>query len=251
LNSLQEVGHREEVYVTDCGLTPEQRGVIDRHVHLLEAPPGLPPELLKMFGPRCVDPETAVVLDADLIFRRPIHDLLTGQPVMFVDAQSNRRHPDWVLLGYPQVYIHPYFNSGTLILTTDLIPQVQEAIDRMRRLVERIPGLHETGRDPFHWADQDAINALFGSIDPSTYVVNSEVAYWPFQIRVQAARIWHHILPKPWLVPRPQTVFSREMIRLLADGPISVPTAMIPLRFRHGRRADVARVWVAARYHVS
>ncbi len=251
VSSLREVGHTDPVYVTDCGLTGRQRETIRSHVELIEAPLTMPPELLKMYGPLTVRPKIAVVLDADLIFRRSIGDLLTGRTVMFVDAQPDRHHPDWTKLGFAQTHDHPYFNSGTLILTNGLPALIQEAIDRMIKVASSDSSVHRTADDPFHWADQDAINALFGTIDPASYDVSDDVAYWPFRAGTDTARIWHHILPKPWLVPRPQTAFTREMVRLLAEGHVDVPLDLVPRRFRRGLAGDVARAWFTARYELS
>lgn len=246
INSLRDVGHREPIYVTDCGLTEPEREHLSGHAEVLPGPKDLPPTMLKMYGPLTIKPELAAVVDADLLFRRSIADLLDGFPTMFTDCQSGRFHEGWHAIA-PQRFRHTYLSAGTMLLTSDLVVEIDRAVQQMLDIVADMPFLYRTAGDPFHYGDQDAINGLFGNIAPDRYRIEDLVAYWPFQNGVEGAAILHHILPKPWLVPRRRSIYSQEMIRLLTKGPILLPPREIQLRFHPGAVGGLARSLLATR----
>ena len=62
VNSLRAVGHREPVYVTDAGLQPDQRALLERVVTVLDAPDGRRAELAKLFAPARSSAEVIVLL---------------------------------------------------------------------------------------------------------------------------------------------------------------------------------------------
>ena len=251
LNSLREVGHREPVYVTDCGLRPAQREQLAGFAEVVDAPAAAPPTTLKLRGPlNTADVDLAVVTDVDIIYRRPLYDLFDGRLVAFLNDRPERHHPAWRRLGYPIRHRQPYVNAGVLVAPPRLLPPLQRGIERMRLIASAEPGTFRTPADPFYWADQDVLNAYLSSLDPSEYAVVEGAAYWPFREDVADARLLHHIQPKPWLVPRPSTVYSREMIRLLHDGELKLPPSQLPVRLRRGAAGSVARGCLTARYHV-
>ncbi len=47
INSLRVIGHDEPIFVLDCGLTDEQRGMLAAEATLVPAPAERPPQLLK------------------------------------------------------------------------------------------------------------------------------------------------------------------------------------------------------------
>ncbi len=51
LNSLRLLGHREEVFILDCGLTADQRALLDPHATLVPGPVDVAPCLLKTIAP--------------------------------------------------------------------------------------------------------------------------------------------------------------------------------------------------------
>jgi hypothetical protein len=249
VNSIRRAGHLEPIFVTDCGLTERQRRILDPHVQVITPEIDVPPTTLKMYGPLLIAPELAVVLDADVILVRSFEGLLQGRPTFFVADVPDRRHECWKTL-YPQQFPHPYVNAGHAILTHDFVARLSEATERMRELTNDDPSGHRTPADPFYYADQDALNALLGSVPPDQFELSWRAAYFPFRDGVEDAVLLHHIQPKPWLVPRPQTVFTREMMSLFVEGPIRPPVEEVPVRLRPGHLGAAARSWYVGRYHL-
>ncbi len=99
-NSLRDVGHEEPFYLVDCGLTSRQREFLGDHVMLIEAPLEVHPVFLKGWGALQVDPEIAVILDADVIAVRPLSDLFGAPAVVFLNDVTDRFEPEWSRLGY-------------------------------------------------------------------------------------------------------------------------------------------------------
>jgi hypothetical protein len=243
LNSLRELGHDEPFYLVDCGLTDRQRDVLATHVTFVPAPTDVPPLMLKAHGPVEVDPDVAVILDADVIVTRPLTDWLDGKPVVFLNDLTERFRPEWSRLGYGRLRRIPYLNSGHMIFPREsgLARLMQQGNKRLLEIVRDDPSQARVPTDAFYYTDQDVLNALIGSLDPDDYVVSDEVSYWPFEQPVANARFLHHILDKPWLKPLRPNTYSREMTRLLAAGPVEVPVDEIPAQLRPGAIGSVAR----------
>ena len=250
INSIRAVGHRERIYVTDCGLTAAQRRVLKPHVTFLEAPDGYPPFLMKTHGALEIDPEVAIILDADVILLRSLADLVGDRPVFFRDPIPNRFHPDWEMLGLGPMLPLPYVNSGHCILPrqSGLLPRFREAIERMLEIVRGHPALATTPTSPFFYADQDALAALVATLAPESHVLSEEAAYWPFVEGVEDARLLHHIIDKPWLTPLRPSVYTRQMIKLLGRGPVCVPAGQVPGFVRAGARGGLTRQLHATRH---
>ena len=249
INSIREVGHTEPFYLTDCGLTDEQRRTLHGHVTFIEAPTGLPPASMKCYGPLTIDPEAAVVLDADVILLKPLTDLIDSKPVFFVDPLVDRFNPQWERLGYGSPRKAPHVNSGHFILPrgSGFLPLYQEAIERALDLVRADPALSIEFDAPFFLLDQDALNALLGSLDPESYVISDEAAYWPFDVPAPRARLMHHITFKPWLMPLRGSPYTQQMVRLLQAGPVEVSATDLPIFLRQGLGGTVARKSRSAR----
>ena len=272
INSIRLVGHREPIFVTDCGLREEQQHILEDHVTLLPAPgrespssgraTGVPNPLgreagyaggkfglQKAFGPLLVQPDVAVLLDADVIVLKPLTDLLQEKAIFFVDALPERSHPDWACLGYGHVSTIPYVNAGQLIISraSGLLPEYQNAVERMLRVTRLDPTKCRTISDPFYFGDQDALNALLASIDPKLYTLSEEAAYWPFEGPLDHARFLHHILAKPWLTPMRSNLYIRHMVRVLAEGPVTLPPAQLPRFLQDGVVGNLHRARRAAR----
>ena len=265
INSIRDVGHREPIFVTDCGLTDAQRLVLKDHVTLIMAPEhssstpdldarGLPARLglEKAFGPLLVEPDVAVILDADVVVLRPLTDLLGDRPVFFRDYVPDRCHPDWSRLGYRRLGEAPYVNAGHLIISrsSGLLPLYRDAVEKMLHLVRSDPTTCRSFSDPFFLGDQDALNALLGSIDPDSYLVSDEAAYWPFEGTLDRVRLLHHIMAKPWLTPLRSSPYTRHMVRLLAQGPVRIPPAHLPPFLREGFFGELHRNSRAVRYRL-
>jgi hypothetical protein len=243
LNSLREVGHNEQFYLVDCGLTDRQRELVSGHATLIPAPGDVAPTMLKLHGPLHVDPDIAIILDADIVAVRPLTDLIGPKPVVFLNDWTWRHEPEWIRLGYGRLTRIPYLNAGQMILprTSGLAPRLNWGNERLLEIIRAEPEKRRVPTDPFYYTDQDVLNALIGSLNPDDYVVSNEVAYWPFHESLDGMRLLHHIVEKPWLKPLRSNPYSREMARLLAKGLVKVPTDEVPVRLRGGALGSVDR----------
>jgi hypothetical protein len=243
LNSLREVGHGEPFFLVDCGLTDSQRELVSGHMTLIPAPRDLPPTMLKLHGPLHVDPDIAIILDADIIAVRPLDGLIGPKPVAFLNDWTWRFEPEWIRLGYGRLRRTPYVNAGQMILprASGLARQLKWGNERLLEIFRTESVRRRASADPFYYTDQDVLNALIGSLDPDDYVLSGAVAYWPFHEPLDGVRLLHHILDKPWLKPLRPNPYSREMARLLKTGLVKVPANEIPARLRLGAVGSVAR----------
>ena len=175
--------------------------------------------LQKTFGPLLVQPDVAVLLDADVIVLKPLTDLLQDKPVFFIDALPERSHPDWACLGYARASKIPYVNAGHLIISrsSGRLTKYNDAVERMLCATRLDPTKCRSLSDPFYFGDQDALNALLESIDPSLYILSEEAVYWPFEGPLNHARFLHHILAKPWVTPMRSNAYVQHMVRVLAE----------------------------------
>ena len=83
INSLRLVGHREPVFVLDCGLTPTQRELLSADATVVPAPGPTTPFLLKTVAPLRHPAEVMVLIDADIIVTRSLGELIdraVGRP---------------------------------------------------------------------------------------------------------------------------------------------------------------------------
>ena len=76
LNSLRLHGHREPVFVLDCGLTAHQRELLAPHATVVEDGGSTAPWLLKTLAPLRHPAEVMVLIDADMIVTRPLAELI-------------------------------------------------------------------------------------------------------------------------------------------------------------------------------
>ena len=244
LNSLRAVGHTEPFYLTDCGLTDRQREILDGHATLIPVPADVSPLLLKMRGPLEIDPEVAVILDADVVAVRPLTELIGPRPVVFANDLTYRFEPEWARLGYGTPKRIPYLNSGHMVIprASGLLPRLQAGNERVLEIIQAEPETCRVPTDLFYYTDQDVLNALFATLGEDEYVLSDEVAYWPFAGPLERARLLHHIQDKPWLRALRPNAYSREMVRMLASGPVRVPADEIPPALREGALGSLARV---------
>ena len=252
LNSLRAAGHDEPFHLVDCGLTARQRAAFAGHAHLIDAPRDISPLMLKALGPLEVDPEIAVILDADIVVQRPLTHLIGEKPVVFLNDLTERFEPEWIRFGYPRLERIPYLNSGQMIFprSSGLLPLLQQGNERMLEILHSEPAKCRVPTDPFYYTDQDVLNALIGSLDPGDYVVSSEVAYWPFDEPCGDVPLLHHIMDKPWLKPLRPNPYTAAMTRLLASGPVDVPVDEIPARLRPGALGSLARTGASVQHTV-
>jgi hypothetical protein len=258
LNSLRLQGHREPVFLLDCGLTPRQRDLLEPHVTLVPAPDAGPPWLRKTVAPLQRPADVMVLIDADVVVTRPLTDLSAkhAEHVIGFRNEYDRFIPEWgELLGLGEIGRRPYLSTGLVVLRGS---RGERLLEEMSELQERVDfGRTHWGANeptyPFLYADQDVFNALVAARLEARGVValrNRLLANPPFRgLRVidrQAARCAytdgtepyavHHHTAKPWLEATHDGVYS-QLLRRLLSGPdiaVRVPTSEVPLRMRQG-----------------
>jgi hypothetical protein len=279
VNSLRLVGHREPIYLLDCGLDDEQRRLLEREVELVAAPAEAPPWLRKTVAPLSRPAEVAILVDADMVVTRPLGELIEraggGRVIAFRDRQQ-RFHSEWGdLLGLGTARPGPYVSSGLVLCGGSSGRRVLELLDeRQSRVDFELTFWRRNVRGyPFLYADQDVLNAILASrVEPHRVVALDQrlAPIPPFAgLRVVDAGslrcayddgtqpyVVHHFFAKPWLEPAHHGVYSQLLRRLLV-GPgiaIRVPERMIPLRLRGGplawaerTRVNLGQRW---RFHV-
>ena len=96
LNSLRLLGHREPLFVLDCGLTAHQRELLAPHATLVPAPSDAPPWLLKTVAPLRHPAGVMVLIDADIIVTRSLSELIdrAAEPrVIAIENDTDRFVP--------------------------------------------------------------------------------------------------------------------------------------------------------------
>jgi hypothetical protein len=274
LNSLRLAGHREPIFVLDCGLEPWQRTALAEHTTLVRDRSGLPPMLLKAAVPLQHPASLMVVLDADVLVTRNLGPLLdaarSGRIVAFVNENADRFFPAWgELLGFGTPRQQPYVASGHIFVPGDrggrkfleVFHAAQHSVDLDRTLLSN-DGLivRSTPDDPFHYPDMDVLNAVLATVvEPERQLAFDYLLapHAPFRgvelVQRETLRcryrdgtspyILHHILRKPWLTPTRSNVYSRLLPRVLLepDVELRLDPSQVPRRLRSGRLAAVER----------
>jgi hypothetical protein len=269
VNSLRLVGHREPLYVLDCGLTAHQRRLLAPHATLVPAPSDAPPWLLKTVAPLRHPAEVIVLIDADIIVTRALSELieLAAEPrVIAIENDTDRFVAEWgELLGLGEVHRQPYLSSGLALLGE---PLGQDILTLMARLQDRVDFdrsfWRANDRDyAFLYGDQDVLNAILGSRVERDRIVALENRLAPnppfeglrvidHQTLLCAHRdgtepyALHNFYRKPWLVRTRSNPYSRLLTRAVLgpDVMLRLDPAELPLRLRTGLAARVARLAV-------
>ena len=271
VNSLRLVGHREPIYLLDCGLDDEQRRLLEREVELVAAPAEAPPWLRKTVAPLSRPAEVAVLVDADMVIARPLDELIDraagGRVIAFRDRQQ-RFFSEWGdLLGLGTARPGPYVSSGLVFCGGSTGRRVLELLDeRQSRVDFELTFWRRNVRGyPFLYADQDVLNAILATREEPERVEALDhrlAATPPFRgLRIGDERtlrcayrdgaepyVIHQYVRKPWLEATYHGVYSRLLRRLLIADDVAVrpPQARIPLRMRTGARARIERARVNA-----
>ena len=272
-NSLRLLGHREPIYVLDCGLEEGQRRLLGAEVELVAAPAKEPPWLLKTIAPLRHPAEVMVLIDVDMIATRPLGELIerarSGRILAFANDRQ-RFVPEWgELLELGPVRRQPYVSSGFVALGREPGLGVLELLaDRQRRVDFERTFWRANERDyPFLYADQCVLNAILASqaLAPERLEVlpHRLAPTPPFRgLRVvDSGRlrcaygdgaepyVVHHFTTKPWLESTFDGVYSR-LLRRLVDGEgiaVRVPPSQLPRRLRQGARGYASRKAINAR----
>ena len=268
INSLRLLGHREPIFVLDCGLTEPQRRLIAAEATLVRLPAGIFPPLGKAIAPLLHPAREMLLIDSDVIVTRPLTELYEEAArvglVAFEDPVSPRFDPRWSeLLELPEARPRLYVNTGVLAFGETARPLLEE-FERLRPRIDPMGSYIKGGpvADPFYYADQDLFNALIGArlrADQVTVRDQRLAPHPPFagvrhaaggELRCvypdgTAPFLLHHVhTRKPWLFPTRTTAYTHLLSRLLvgSDLPLEPPLEWVPLRLRRGAPAAAARL---------
>ena len=169
LNSLRVLGHREPLYVLDCGLEPAQREILEPHVTLVPGPSDVPPYMLKTIAPLRHPSPTMVLIDTDVIVTRPLTDLIetaAGGRVVGFRNFSDRFFAEWgSLLDLGTARRRPYVSVSLVLLGGELGAEVMRLLDDRQRRIDFDDSLY--GRNlpgyPFTYPEQDVLNAIIAT----------------------------------------------------------------------------------------
>lgn len=178
LNSLRLVGHEEQLYVLDAGLTREQRAALAPHCTVVpRAPERLSSPLLYKPYPRLLEAEGVVVIvDSDLIVSRSMAEVIdaarAGRICAFADPVRDYWFAEWeevfALKAPPRR--QTYVSSHLVAFSTEHWPGLLERWwDACAHVVD-YPSRAEGGAGAAIASDQDALNALLMSEYPSRAV---------------------------------------------------------------------------------
>lgn len=273
LNSLRLQGHREPLFICDCGLEDEQRRLLAGHATLVAAPSEAPPWLLKTVAPLRHPAEVMVLIDADMILTRSLDELIAearGGSVVAFENDSDRFVPEWgELLDLGPLRRRRYLSSGLMALPRGLGEEILALMaDRQERVDFDQTFWRRNVRDyPFLYGDQCVLNAILQSslVEPERIVSlpNRLAPNPPFRglrledratLRCSYADgtepyVVHHFTAKPWLERTYDGVYSRMLRRLLTGAglEVEVPLRHVPLRLRRGPAAWIGRRLIDAR----
>jgi hypothetical protein len=270
LNSLRLLGHSDPVFLVDAGLSDDQRDIIAGHVTLIPAPEAVPALFLKVLGPLSHPADVAILLDADVIVVRPLHDLIDvargGRMVAFLNNEPNhdRFFAEWAhMLALGPLERRPYLANGQLCIPRSLSTRVlQPWQDAQHRVDIRHTCLGRgTLLDPFYFPDMDVFNAVVAAyLEPHEVLAYehrlaphppfaelSVIDKWRLVCRYPDGTqpfLLHHVLAKPWLKPTRANAYSKLLPRLLLapDVSLRLEPELLPVRLREGWLAAGDRV---------
>jgi hypothetical protein len=266
VNSLRLVGHEEPIYVTDCGLTGDQRETLAPHVTLAAADGGHSPHLVKTVAPLGHPADVMILVDADIIVTRRLDDLTdsagSGKVVAFTDRVAHRFDERWsAILALGPLRRQPYVNSGLVAMGREIgIPVLERLADGCRRVDADLSYTANGSSDyPFFFLDQDVLNAVLATRAPEEldFLDHALAPVPPFPgLRVldettlrcsyadgREPFALHHVLAKPWLTATRWNEYSRLLGRLLLarDVAVRLEPESVPRRFRPGATAWLER----------
>jgi hypothetical protein len=285
LNSLRLLGHREPMFILDCGLTAAQRELLAPYATVVPGPSDVPPCLLKTIAPLRHPADVMVLIDADIVASRSLAGLIERASegrVLAIKDGEDRYFAEWGrLLGMREPRRQPYVSSSLVILgdgpgreVLALMHEAQAHIDiHGSPFAARVPDHRffrgdyaaASAKHPFFYPEQDVLNAILATeVDPRHVEVLDRrlEADPPFSgLRVIDERtlrcayrdgtepyVLHHFALKPWLQRTFHGPYSRLLRRLLvrSDVAVRVRERQLPLRLRTGPLAWLARTVVSA-----
>jgi hypothetical protein len=281
INSLRLVGHDDPIYLLDCGLSAEQRELLERHATVVPAPSGIPPWLLKTILPRTNPAAVRVLIDADILVTRPLSELIETASrgrILAFESRLDGFVPEWgELLDLGPIRRRRYLSSAVVVLGGPVGEEVLALWDDRQSRVEfeqthwrrSVPGY------PFPYADQDVLNAVLaselaaGRVDTLAYrlsptppfegleVADEVTLRCAYEDGAETYAVHYCLDTKPWLEPTHDRVYSHLLRRCLLGGDVAVRVAEadLPWRLRSGPLAAAERFRVNAlesvRWHLT
>jgi hypothetical protein len=266
INSLRLQGHREPIFLLDCGLSDAHRELLAGEATIVPGPSEEPPFVLKTLAPVSRPAATMVLIDVDMVATRPLGPLIEqarGDGVVAFKDNIDRFVPEWGdLLELGPANPRPYVSSGLVVLAgatgAEALSLWHERRDHpdyelswFKRRVADYPLL---------FLDQDLLNAVLCTRVPEEHLVVADKRLAPHQpyrglrivdeTRLACAYrdgsepfVLHQYLAKPWLEPMYHGIYSRMLSRLWLGDDVAIrfPEEEIPLRMREGLRARLVR----------
>jgi hypothetical protein len=266
INSLRLQGHREPIFVLDCGLRPDHRELLAAEATIVDGAPETPPWLLKTIAPLRHPAEVMVLIDADIVATRslgPLIDAAADHSVVAFKENVDRFFAEWG----PQLDLgparpHPYVSSGLVALSGDRGAELLALWDDRQSRVDfdRSWFAHNDPAYPFRFIDQDVLNAILCTVVEPDEVAILDTRLAPHQpyrgLRIldeatlrcayrdgTEPLVLHQYLEKPWIEPIYHGPYSRLLSRLWLghDVALPFPEHEVPLRMRSGLRARLHR----------
>ena len=286
INSLRLLGHREPIFVLDCGLSAAQREVLSAEATIVAAPDESTPFLLKTVAPLRHPAEVMVLIDADIIVTRPFTELIDRASqgrVIAVEHGQDRFFPEWGEVAGGTARHRLYASSSLVLLGGPAGNEVIETMDSVQRRIE-IEGTPYSGpvpdfafaggsfpdtdaHNPFYFADQDVLNAVLATrVDPELVemldrraeaitpftglrLADPDTLRCAYEDGTEPYAVHHYLPMKPWLEGTFDGVYS-QLLRRLLNGPdlaVNVPREWVPRRLRAGALAYVSRKLINTR----
>ena len=273
INSLRLLGHREPVFVLDCGLNEAQREILSVSATVVGAPGDSTPFLLKTIAPLRHPAEVMVLIDADIIVTRPLGELIeraSSNRIVAVEHGQERFFPEWGKLVGGTARPRRYVSSSFALLGGAIGLDALRSMDRVQRRIEiertaysgPVPDFSFHGgnsfhdldaRYPFYFADQDVLNAVLATdVDPQRVevldrraeaitpftglrLIDRETLQCEYEDGVSPYAVHQYLPTKPWLEPSAPGVYSRLLKRLLRGSELAVrvPKRELPPHLRY------------------
>jgi hypothetical protein len=177
-NSLRLTGNSGELVVLDCGLTPEQRRLLDPHATVVSVPDDIAahPAFAKPFVSHLRPAGVAVFLDSDIIVTQSLDRIVSyadaGKICLYPGSpgEEDRWFSEWyeALALRAPLRRQAYMSAGLLAFSTEHWPNILQRWSDVCDLVPRDQYFTRAkGTHPFWVGEMDALNALLMSEVPA------------------------------------------------------------------------------------